>query len=110
HTLTKIGTNQFSLVGTDVSDGNIVVNGGIFSIETVTNIPDFQTGTSITFNAGTTFQVFSNTADPSAVQRPIIFNGAGIQIGSASNNNNSFIGSPMFLNGDVTVAALNNTN
>jgi fibronectin-binding autotransporter adhesin len=110
HTLTKLGANQFSLVGTDVSDGNIVVNGGIFSIETVTNIPDFQTGTNITFNAGTTFQVFSNTADPSAVLRPIIFNGAGTQIGSGSNNNNSFIGSPMFLNGDVTVTALNNAN
>jgi autotransporter-associated beta strand protein len=110
HTLTKIGANQFSLVGTDVSDGYIVVNGGTFSIETVTNIPDFQTGTNITFNAGTTFQVFSNTADPSTVLRPIIFNGAGFQIGSASNNNNSIIGCPMFLNGDVTVAALNNTN
>ncbi|HZJ15310.1 MAG TPA: autotransporter-associated beta strand repeat-containing protein, partial [Chthoniobacteraceae bacterium] len=81
-----------------------------FSIETVTNIPDFGTGSTITFNAGTTAQFFSNTADPSTVLRPMVFNGAGIQIGSASNNNNSFIGSPMLLKGDVTVAALGNTN
>ena len=32
NTLTKNGTNQFSLVGTDVTDGNIVVNQGTFSI------------------------------------------------------------------------------
>ena len=60
HTLTKHRRESFSLVGTDVSDGNIVVNGGMFSIETVTNIPDFGTGTTITFNAGTTAQFSPN--------------------------------------------------
>lgn len=106
HTLTKIGANQFSLVGTDVSDGNIVVNQGTFSIETVTNIPDFGTGRTLTFNAGTTLQFFSNTTVPSTVTRPMVFNGAGIQIGSGSNNNNSTIGSSITLNGDVTFATL----
>jgi fibronectin-binding autotransporter adhesin len=101
HTLTKTGTNQFSLVGVDVSDGDIVVNQGVFSIETVTNIPVSPTGKTITFNNGATLQFFSNTNDPSPVNREMVFNG-GNQIGTASANNNSRIGSNMRLNGDVT--------
>jgi autotransporter-associated beta strand protein len=101
HTFTKIGANQFSLVGVDVTDGDIVVNQGVFSIETVTNIPDFGTNKTITFNTGTTLQVFSNTAAVSTVNRPMVFNG-GNSIGTGSNNNNSTIGSNMTLNGDVT--------
>ena len=110
HTLTKIGTNQFSIVGTTVSDGNIVVNQGLLSIESTTAIADFGTGTSITYNAGTTAQFFSNTATVSTVTRRMVFNGSGIQVGSDSNNNNSIIGSPMTLNGDVSFVALGNTN
>ena len=108
-TLTKSGTNQFSLVGTNVTDGDIIVNGGTFSVETVTSIPDFASGKKITLNAGTTLQFFSNTAVVSAVTRPILVNGA-VTMGSASNGNNSTIGSPITLSGNLTVAALNNTN
>lgn len=101
HTLIKGGTNQFSLVAVDVTDGDIVVNQGTFSIETVTNIPVSPTGKTITFNNASNLQFFSNTAPVSTVNRLMIFNG-GSQIGTASNNNNSTIGSDMRLNSDVT--------
>ena len=39
-TLTKNGGAQFSLVNTDVTAGNIVVNNGLFSIEGDTRMPD----------------------------------------------------------------------
>jgi fibronectin-binding autotransporter adhesin len=107
HTLTKSGANQFSLVGVDVTDGDIIVDQGIFAIETVTAIPDFGTGRKITMNAGTTLQLFNATASPSAIQRPFVFNGQGSQIGVA-NNATSILGSPIQLNGDLTVTALNN--
>jgi autotransporter-associated beta strand protein len=107
NTLTKNGANQFSLVGVDVTDGDIIINQGIFAIETVTTIPDFGTGKTITMNAGTTLQFFNATNSPSAVQRPIVFNGQGSQIGNA-NDANSVVGSPILLNGDLTVTALNN--
>jgi fibronectin-binding autotransporter adhesin len=109
HTLTKIGGNQFSLVNTTVTDGNIVVNEGIFSIEAATSIPDLGTGTKITYNEGTSAWFFSNTAAESTVTRPMLFNGSGITVGPASSNNNSVIGSPMTLNGDVTFRPQNNT-
>lgn len=107
HTLTKEGTNQFSLVGVNVTDGDIVVNQGLFAIETVTSILDFGTGRTITFNAGTTLQFFGATNAVSAVTRPMVFNGDGIRVGNA-NNATSFVGSNMTLNGDLTFTALNN--
>jgi autotransporter-associated beta strand protein len=109
-TLTKSGGNQISLVGTNVSDGDIIVDGGTLGLETVTTIPDFGTGKKITFNAGTTLLLFSNTAAVSPITRPILVNGFGITMGSGSNGNNSTLGSPITLSGDLTVAALNNTN
>jgi fibronectin-binding autotransporter adhesin len=105
HTLTKSGTNQISLVGVNVSEsGQIIVNSGTFSVETTSSFGGTNT---ITFNDGTTSQFFSNTAVPSLVTRPMIFNGA-VRIGSASNNNNTYVGSNILLNGNVTVAALSN--
>jgi autotransporter-associated beta strand protein len=104
HTLTKSGSNQFSVVGVDVTDGDIVVNQGTFSIETVTNIPVSTTGKTITFNNSSNLMFFSNTipvGGSSTVNRAMVFNG-GNQIGTGSNNNNSVIGSNMTLNGDVT--------
>lgn len=108
HTLTKSGPNQFSLIGVDVSDGNVIVNEGIFAIERATTITDFGTGRILTFNAGTTLQFFEATNPVSPVTRPMVFNGAGIRIGNASNAI-SYVGSNMTLNGDVTFTALNNT-
>jgi autotransporter-associated beta strand protein len=104
-TLTKNGTNQFTVVGTFVSDGNIVVNGGVFAIETVSTIEDFaNTDTTITYNAGTTAQFFNLSG---TVTRPMIFNG-GNRIGNASADP-STVGSNMTLNGNVEFTSLNNS-
>jgi autotransporter-associated beta strand protein len=108
HTLTKSGPFFFALVATDVSDGDIVVNGGTLNIESTTSIPDFGTGKTITFNAGTTAQFFANTPNPSTVVRQMVFNGSGIQIGNSSGGA-SLIGSPMLLNGDITLTSLSGT-
>jgi fibronectin-binding autotransporter adhesin len=110
HTLTKIGSNQFTVVGATVTDGNIIVNQGTFSIETTSSVlANGSDSTSITYNAGTNAQFFSNTAATSTVTRRMIINGAGVQMGSASNGNTSNIGSPITLNADLTVTNLNNT-
>jgi fibronectin-binding autotransporter adhesin len=105
HTLTKTGPNQVSLVGTEVTDGNIVVNEGILSIETATTALDAGTGRTITFNSGTTAQFFNLTG---IVTRPMIFNGSGIQVGNASAQA-STVASNVTLNGDVTFTTLNNS-
>jgi fibronectin-binding autotransporter adhesin len=100
HTLTKTGANQLSIIGASVSDGNIVVNQGILSLETVTAIPDFGTGTSITFNAGTTAQFFQVPGPNSAIDRRMNFNGITI-----INNNQAFetfIDSPVTFGGNNT--------
>jgi autotransporter-associated beta strand protein len=94
-----------------VTDGNIVVNQGTFSIETTSSVlANGSDSTSITYNAGTNAQFFSNTAATSTVTRRMVINGAGVQMGSASNGNTSNIGSPITLNADLTVTNLNNTN
>ena len=56
HTLTNNNTVQFSLVGVDVSDGNIVTNAGNFGIETTSNVKDFGTGKTITVGPGASFR------------------------------------------------------
>ena len=104
-TLTKNGSNQFSVVGTLVSDGNIVVNEGVFAIETVSSIEDSTTtDTTITYNAGTTAQFFNLTGP---ITRPMIFNG-GNRIGNASADP-STVGSNITLAGNVEFTSLNNS-
>ena len=83
HTLTKIGTNQISLVATDVTPGDIVVQstdiGGtrnLLALETSTTIlaatkPDNSPYT-ITYNDHTTMGTFS---DNGTITRQIIYNG-----------------------------------
>jgi len=113
HTLTKVGTNQVTLVNASVTDGNIVVNEGTFAIEASTSIPDNGTGKTITYNAGTTMQFFGNVradgAPGSPVLRPMVLNG-GVTTGNASNAVPATIGSNITLGGDLTVAPLNNAN
>ncbi len=104
-TLTKNGANQFSVVGTFVSDGNIVIDEGVFAIETVSSIEDVAaTNTTITYNAGTTAQFFNLTG---TITRPMIFNG-GNRIGNASADP-STVGSNITLNGNVEFTSLNNS-
>jgi autotransporter-associated beta strand protein len=105
-TLTKAGPNQFTLVGTTVSDGNIVVNQGTFAVETTTSLPDNGLGHTITYNAGTNAQFFNLTGN---VTRPMILNG-GVTMGNASGAAQpSTVGSNITLNGDLTVTNLNNS-
>jgi autotransporter-associated beta strand protein len=97
HTLTKIGNNQLSLVGvTSVSDGNINVNQGTFSIETTTAIGGNGT---ITYNSNTTGQFFNLSG---AVTRPLVVAGTGVTLANASGTA-SLVGSPIRLDNDVTV-------
>ncbi|MEK7953432.1 autotransporter-associated beta strand repeat-containing protein [Luteolibacter soli] len=94
NTLTKIDGNQVSLVGAQVTNGNIVINGGIFSIETTTAVGG--TGT-ITINNGGSLGVWGNVSPN--VTRPIVAN-AGSQFYNL--NNASSIDSNITLNGMVT--------
>lgn len=107
HTLTKEGTFFLSLVGVDVSDGDIIVNGGTLNLEASTTLPDFGTGKKVVYNAGTSAQFFA-TSTPSTLLRPMLFNGPGILIGNSSAGTSS-VGSPMTLNADVTFTNLSAT-
>src|SRR6185369_15586835 len=104
---TKNGNFFLSITDADVRDGDIIVNAGALNLQESTLIPDFGTGKKIIYNAGTIAQFFQ-TISPSNILRPMQFNGAGIQIGNSSNGT-SAVGSPMILNGDVTLAALSGT-
>ena len=101
-TLTKTGTGQFTLVGTTVSGGNIVVNDGVFAIETTSTVLSSDPGT-ITYNPGSTAQFFNLTGE---VSRPMIFNGN--TVGNASGQD-STVASNITLAGDVTFTNLNNS-
>ncbi|MCW1922485.1 autotransporter-associated beta strand repeat-containing protein [Luteolibacter arcticus] len=95
NTLTKIDGNQVSVVGGEITSGNIVINAGIFGIETTTSTLG-GTGT-ITVNNGGTLGVWGNTSPN--VTRPIVAN-AGAIIGNLGNA--SSIDSNITLNGPVT--------
>ncbi len=103
HTLTKVGPAQFSVVSGTVSAGNIVVNGGTFSIEAAATVVDNADGTSITANPGTGIQFFENTG---TVTRPIIMNGAGFFDNSAAGSS-SIIGSNVTMLGNATFGSAN---
>ena len=81
HTLTKIGTNQFSLVGVTVNGGNVVVNQGVFSIEAATIIDNTVPTDTITVNRKPRCSFLPNTG---TVSRPIVMNGRARRINDAS--------------------------
>ena len=106
-TLTKVGTNQFSVVHTDVTPGDIVVNAGSFSIEGSSNVPaalkpDNVTSYTITFNAGTSlFTFLQSAADNFNLSRKLVMNDA-----VTIRNNSSLtmtIASPISMNGNITL-------
>ncbi|BCU77288.1 hypothetical protein llg_20030 [Luteolibacter sp. LG18] len=79
-TLTKIGANQVSVVGTPISQGNIVINAGTLSLESTTSTAG--TGT-ITIAATGTLGIYANVAG--GVTWPITSNGGTINnLGSAA--------------------------
>jgi fibronectin-binding autotransporter adhesin len=60
-TLTKTGVNTVSLVGVAVSNpGNVIINDGIFSVETTTNVGG-SASNAFTVNAGGTLQFYQNS-------------------------------------------------
>src|SRR5262249_23435113 len=67
-TFTKTGTNQVSLVGETVTNGNLVVNQGLLSLEGGTTIPNNNDGTSVTVNPNATLQVLALSG---TVDRPL---------------------------------------
>ena len=80
-TLTKVGTNQVSLVGAAVSNpGNINVTGGLLGVETSTNLGGSSANT-ITLASGTTLQLFANTV---ANNWSVVMNGATFRNQSGS--------------------------
>jgi MYXO-CTERM domain-containing protein len=104
NTLTKTGDTQFTLVATDVTNGNIVVNQGTFAVETTSNL---DSNGLINLAGDNTRWQFFNTSGTSSLVRPAVVNGAGVQIGNNSSTP-SFVGSPVTLNNDVTVTNFNN--
>jgi fibronectin-binding autotransporter adhesin len=109
-TLTKNGTNQFTVVSANVNQGNIVVNAGTFAIEAGSNVLNNNDGTSITVNSGATLQFFANTG---TVSRPIILNGTGITVNDNTGANPvtpPTIASNFTVGGDVTINGANATS
>jgi fibronectin-binding autotransporter adhesin len=101
-TLNKIGANQISLVAATVTDGNIVVDQGTFSIETTSTV---AAGTgSITYNANTNAQFFNNTGN---VARQMIINAAGVSMGNGGTGT-ATINSPIELRATLILAPMNN--
>ncbi len=100
-TLTKTGVNQFSLTGvSSVTNGNIVVNQGLFSIETTSVV---QGSGTITYNPGTTAQFYQTVA--ANVTRPMVWNGNFVETSAQ----NSGVASNITLAGDTTFVATGNT-
>lgn len=90
HTLTKIGTGQFSVVDTNVSAGNIVVSSGTLSLEATTNVGSNVT---ISYANGTFGQFFANTG---TIVAPMSVSG-NVTMGNADNVNLATIGSNITL-------------
>lgn len=105
-TLTKVGTNQFSLVGSTVASGNIVITGGTLSFETTSLA---QGAGTITVNNGGKFGIYGNIAGN--VTRPITSNnGTIVNLGSNStlNSDISMVGGSTIATGGVTSTFIGN--
>ena len=106
HTLSKLGTNQVSLVATTIQStgapGAIDVVGGAFSIETGSNVDTNASMGTITFENGTVSGFFSNNG---TVNWPMTFKGNNL-IGNGSTTV-ATIASPTTLRGNgVTLVPL----
>lgn len=102
HKITKIGANQVSLVGVQVSNlGDVDVQAGIFSVETGTTSLGNPART-LTVASGATLQLFNTTT---AFDKVIVLNGNGLA--NTLNNGageNALVG-PITLNGNCIVNA-----
>jgi fibronectin-binding autotransporter adhesin len=114
NTLTKVGTGQFILVGANVTDGNILVHNGVFSIESTSSVlaNPARPQDKITFDstvipgAAVTAQFFASATASPTITRPMLMRGP-ITMG---NNSNAAVtvGSNIELQGDLTVTNINN--
>ena len=95
-TLTKIGNNQFSLVGATVSNpGNITINGGSFGVELGSNLGGSAANT-INVNEFGTLILYANTV-------PVAWTINSTDGTIAGNNGASNISGPVILNGGTTI-------
>jgi fibronectin-binding autotransporter adhesin len=120
HTLTKVGSSQFTLVSASATAGNVVVAspgavGTVFrntlGIESASSIlpatnPD-STPSTITFNDDTNLELFELSG---TVTRPMVFNG-DVLVSTGTTTISSTLGSPITINGILRVdSALNGAN
>ncbi|MEK7949933.1 beta strand repeat-containing protein [Luteolibacter soli] len=102
-TLTKTGANQFSMVGTAISAGNVVINQGIFSVETTSTMTG--TGTT-TINSPGVLGLYGN--GDTLLTRSIVSNNGTIQnLGSDANINTPI---SMATGTTLTLTGTNTTN
>jgi autotransporter-associated beta strand protein len=99
--LTKAGTNTFNVAGGFISDGNIIVNAGVFSIECNTAVTDFASGKNITVN-NATLQLIG-AEGTLTITRPVVLNGT-VTNGTSATVGASALGSTIQLTGNGTAA------
>lgn len=92
--LTKIGSNQISLVETAVSVKDIDVEGGLLSVEYGANVDDSNPGTITVYGGTLGFGSFGN---PVTCTKPIVLNGGSINTTSTGTDGDSTIGSTVEL-------------
>lgn len=98
HTLTKVGSNQVSIVSIPITTGNIVVNEGTFSIEAATS---FNAASTMTVNRDATFGIWNNTSG--AQTASLTVNAGGIVAEMGSGSTTSTLSTPIAFAGDGTL-------
>ena len=101
HKLTKVGPSQVSLVAINATDGDIDIDGGIFSIEATAQV---QGAGTITLNPGGTLGLWVN--QPGRLTRKIVSNGGSIlELGS---NELATVDANLTMNASMTIGVNNN--
>jgi autotransporter-associated beta strand protein len=98
--LTKIGSNQISLVNADVTVKDIEVHGGMLSVEYGANVDDSNPGT-ITMIGGTLG--FGGFGNPITCSKPVVLNGGAINTTSTNGDGDATVAS------DIQIAAASST-
>ncbi|HZZ27613.1 MAG TPA: autotransporter-associated beta strand repeat-containing protein [Pirellulales bacterium] len=104
-TLTKTGTNQFSITNATVSAGNIAINQGILELNGSTVVAN-DGSDNITVNSGATLQFFGNTGN---IARPIQASDSAIINDNSGAGTTSTVASTIALQGGLTLSDANAT-
>ncbi|MCW1916373.1 autotransporter-associated beta strand repeat-containing protein [Luteolibacter sp. GHJ8] len=100
-TLTKTGANQFSMVGTTITPGSIVINEGTFSIETTSVV---NASGLITINSPGILGVYGNAMDGATTPAPLFMRPIVSNNGTISNlNSDANIGGTVAINTGTTL-------